>query len=331
MSMRSAWGVGLATIAADGTTLDVWYPAPALGEPPAARDGDPGAVGGPRRRAGRPGGRGRGARGPPRGRAHRRRPRRRRRPTPPTPTCACTCCRTASSRRTGRTSTASSACCANVVWTDRGPCAVDGLRGDPAAPARGDRRAGHRARRRQVPADGRLRGPGGRPHRRRRPRAARRAPGRRARPSCTRASSTSTPGTLGASMVEGRISAGVVVGDGSDVGGGASIMGTLSGGGREVISDRPSAACWARTPGSASRSATTASSRPASTSPPAPRSRSWASPGRRRPRGRPGRQGARAVRGRRHAVPAQLAAPAASRRSRAPAHGVGLNAALHAN
>ena len=43
-------------------------------------------------------------------------------------------------------------------------------------------------------------------------------------------------GTLGTSMVEGRISAGVVVDDGSDVGGGASIMGTLSGGGKEVIS-----------------------------------------------------------------------------------------------
>ena len=43
-------------------------------------------------------------------------------------------------------------------------------------------------------------------------------------------------GTLGTSMVEGRISAGVVVGDGSDVGGGASIMGTLSGGGTEIIS-----------------------------------------------------------------------------------------------
>ncbi|MFV0494199.1 2,3,4,5-tetrahydropyridine-2,6-dicarboxylate N-succinyltransferase [Mycobacterium sp.] len=43
-------------------------------------------------------------------------------------------------------------------------------------------------------------------------------------------------GTLGASMVEGRISAGVVVGDGSDIGGGASIMGTLSGGGEQVIS-----------------------------------------------------------------------------------------------
>jgi 2,3,4,5-tetrahydropyridine-2-carboxylate N-succinyltransferase len=43
-------------------------------------------------------------------------------------------------------------------------------------------------------------------------------------------------GTLGASMIEGRISAGVVIGDGSDVGGGASTMGTLSGGGTQVIS-----------------------------------------------------------------------------------------------
>ena len=43
-------------------------------------------------------------------------------------------------------------------------------------------------------------------------------------------------GTLGTSMVEGRISAGVVVGDGTDVGGGASIMGVLSGGGKQVVS-----------------------------------------------------------------------------------------------
>jgi 2,3,4,5-tetrahydropyridine-2-carboxylate N-succinyltransferase len=42
-------------------------------------------------------------------------------------------------------------------------------------------------------------------------------------------------GTLGNSMVEGRISQGVIVGDGSDIGGGASIMGTLSGGGRERV------------------------------------------------------------------------------------------------
>ena len=43
-------------------------------------------------------------------------------------------------------------------------------------------------------------------------------------------------GTLGVSMVEGRISQGVIVGDGSDVGGGASIMGTLSGGGTQRVS-----------------------------------------------------------------------------------------------
>ena len=47
-------------------------------------------------------------------------------------------------------------------------------------------------------------------------------------------------GTLGASMIEGRVSQGVVIGDGSDVGGGASIMGTLSGGGtqRVVVGER---------------------------------------------------------------------------------------------
>jgi 2,3,4,5-tetrahydropyridine-2,6-dicarboxylate N-succinyltransferase len=43
-------------------------------------------------------------------------------------------------------------------------------------------------------------------------------------------------GTLGASMVEGRVSQGVVVGDGTDIGGGASIMGTLSGGGTHTVS-----------------------------------------------------------------------------------------------
>jgi 2,3,4,5-tetrahydropyridine-2,6-dicarboxylate N-succinyltransferase len=42
-------------------------------------------------------------------------------------------------------------------------------------------------------------------------------------------------GTLGNSMIEGRVSAGVVVGDGSDIGGGSSVMGTLSGGGKETI------------------------------------------------------------------------------------------------
>ncbi|CAB4547494.1 unannotated protein [freshwater metagenome] len=43
-------------------------------------------------------------------------------------------------------------------------------------------------------------------------------------------------GTLGTAMVEGRISQGVIVGEGSDIGGGASIMGTLSGGGQHKVS-----------------------------------------------------------------------------------------------
>ena len=92
-----------------------------------------------------------------------------------------------------------------------------------------------RVRRRQVPADGRLRAADRRPDRRRRP----------GTPGAHLAEGTTVmhegfvnynAGTLGTSMVEGRISAGVVVGKDSDVGGGASIMGTLSGGGQQVIS-----------------------------------------------------------------------------------------------
>lgn len=121
----------------------------------------------------------------------------------------------------------------NVVWTNHGPCAVDGFETVRA-----------RLRRRGpvtvygvdkfprmvdyvVPAGVRV------------------ADADRVRLGAHLASGTTVmhegfvnfnAGTLGASMVEGRISAGVVVGDGSDIGGGASIMGTLSGGGTEVIS-----------------------------------------------------------------------------------------------
>ncbi len=80
-------------------------------------------------------------------------------------------------------------------------------------------------------------------------------------------------GTLGASMVEGRISAGVVVGDGSDVGGGRVDHGHPLRRGQAGDLDRRAAAWSAPTPASASRSATTAWSRPAATSRPAPRSR----------------------------------------------------------
>lgn len=121
----------------------------------------------------------------------------------------------------------------NVVWTNHGPCAIDDFETTRA-----------RLRRRGavtvygvdkfprmvdyvVPAGVRI------------------ADADRARLGAHLASGTTVmhegfinfnAGTLGASMVEGRISAGVVIGDGSDVGGGASVMGTLSGGGTQVIS-----------------------------------------------------------------------------------------------
>jgi 2,3,4,5-tetrahydropyridine-2-carboxylate N-succinyltransferase len=121
---------------------------------------------------------------------------------------------------------------ANVVWTNFGPCAVDGFEVV---------RAKLRARG-QVTVYGIDKFP--------RlvdyvvPSGVRIADADRVRLGAHLASGTTVmhegfvnfnAGTLGNSMVEGRISAGVVVDDGSDVGGGASIMGTLSGGGMEVI------------------------------------------------------------------------------------------------
>ena len=123
---------------------------------------------------------------------------------------------------------------ANVVWTSAGPCTVDGFE---------DVRAALRARDGHVSVFGVDKFP--------RmvdyviPSGVRIADGDRVRLGAHLASGTTVmhegfvnfnAGTLGTSMVEGRISSGVVVGDGSDVGGGASIMGTLSGGGKEVIS-----------------------------------------------------------------------------------------------
>lgn len=121
----------------------------------------------------------------------------------------------------------------NVVWTNHGPCAIDGFE---AVRAR-------RRRRGPVTVYGVDKFP--------RmvdyvvPTGVRIADADRVRLGAHLAPGTTVmhegfvnynAGTLGASMVEGRISAGVVVGDGSDVGGGASIMGTLSGGGTHVIS-----------------------------------------------------------------------------------------------
>ena len=122
----------------------------------------------------------------------------------------------------------------NVVWTSVGPCAVEGF---DATRARLKAQHGHvtvfsvdkfpRMVDYVVPSGVRI------------------ADADRVRLGAHLASGTTVmhegfvnfnAGTLGTSMVEGRISAGVVVGDGSDIGGGASIMGTLSGGGKEAIS-----------------------------------------------------------------------------------------------
>ncbi len=222
--MTTAWGFGLATIAANGTTLDTWYPAPVLGEVPAGA-------------------------------------------TPPEALTAATGADEVRGVRLEVVTTqidladppkdVSDAylrlhllsarlvrphglnmdgifgALTNVVWTSAGPCAVDGFE---------ETRLRLRARGHVtvfgidkfprmvdylVPSGVRI------------------ADADRVRLGAYLAPGTTVmhegfvnfnAGTLGVSMVEGRISAGVTVGDGSDVGGGASIMGTLSGGGKEVVS-----------------------------------------------------------------------------------------------
>jgi 2,3,4,5-tetrahydropyridine-2-carboxylate N-succinyltransferase len=122
---------------------------------------------------------------------------------------------------------------ANVVWTSHGPCAVDGFELTRARLRARGPVAVYGVDKFPRMVDYVL--PGG----------VRIADADRVRLGAHLAAGTTVmhegfvnynAGTLGASMVEGRISAGVVVGDGSDVGGGASIMGTLSGGGKDVLS-----------------------------------------------------------------------------------------------
>lgn len=121
----------------------------------------------------------------------------------------------------------------NVVWTNYGPCAVDGFESTRARLRRRGPVTVYGVDKFPRMVDYVL------------PSGVRIADADRVRLGAHLASGTTVmhegfvnfnAGTLGASMVEGRISAGVVVGDGSDIGGGASIMGTLSGGGTEVIS-----------------------------------------------------------------------------------------------
>ncbi|HEY3438159.1 MAG TPA: 2,3,4,5-tetrahydropyridine-2,6-dicarboxylate N-succinyltransferase [Actinotalea sp.] len=244
MTRRTAWGHGLATVTLAGTVLDVWYPRPALGDAPQddAVQGD--AV------------QGDGAQddgsaalrsdlealaGHDEARAVR---------SvvvttevdldaPPTSTADAYLRLHLLSHRLvpphGQNLDGIFAVLPNVVWTDRGPCEVEGFE-----QTRLRLRAAHGALPTVLGIDKFPRMvdyvvPSG----------VRIADADRVRLGAHLAEGTTVmhegfvnfnAGTLGVSMVEGRISAGVVVGDGSDVGGGASIMGTLSGGGRVTIS-----------------------------------------------------------------------------------------------
>ncbi|MDA0636504.1 2,3,4,5-tetrahydropyridine-2,6-dicarboxylate N-succinyltransferase [Nonomuraea sp. MCN248] len=230
-TVTGAGGVGLATIAADGTVLDTWFPAPELGDPPAT---------GTERLAAEAAGEFAGLVGP-----------------DPARGVEVVAVRTGIAKLSDPPADAHDAYLrlhllsarlvrphglnldglfgklANVVWTNHGPCAV----------------AGFEATRARLRAKGAVTVYGIDKFPRMVdyvvPSGVRVADADRVRLGAHLANGTTVmhegfvnfnAGTLGASMVEGRISAGVVLGEGSDLGGGASIMGTLSGGGKEVVS-----------------------------------------------------------------------------------------------
>ncbi|RIQ12640.1 2,3,4,5-tetrahydropyridine-2,6-dicarboxylate N-succinyltransferase [Jiangella rhizosphaerae] len=221
---RRAWGFGLATIAADGTILDVWYPSPALGKPPISSDDALIEL--------------RDLEGEDRDRAVRRAVVETVADLDAPPADAADAylrLHLLSHRLVaphGQNLDGLFGVLNNVVWTNHGPCMVEGF----------ERTRLRLLRRGSVTVYGIDKFP--------RmvdyvvPSGVRIADADRVRLGAHLAAGTTVmhegfvnfnAGTLGSSMVEGRISSGVVVGDGSDVGGGASIMGTLSGGGKEVI------------------------------------------------------------------------------------------------
>ena len=223
MSERSAWGYGLATITAEGQVLDTWFPSPVLGPRPEEAAAPEGldALAGP---------------------DERRRVRTEIRraeidlDAPPADASDAYLRLHLLSHRLAQPNTINLdgifGTLANVVWTNHGPCAVEDfeqtrLRLRAAGPVqvfgvdKFPRMTDY-----VVPSGVRI------------------ADADRVRLGAHLAAGTTVmhegfcnfnAGTLGASMVEGRVVQGVVIGDGSDIGGGASIMGTLSGGGTERI------------------------------------------------------------------------------------------------
>ncbi len=224
MAQRTAWGHGLATITTDGQVLDTWYPQPALGAPPVDAKAPVELVALV-------------------GKDARRRVRTEVRlvevdlDAAPADASDAYLRLHLLSHRLVRPNTINLdgifGVLANVVWTNHGPCSPDGfeqtrlaLRGDGPVQVLGVDKF-PRMTDYVLPAGVRIAD------------ADRVRLGAHLSPGTTvmhEGFCNYNAGTLGTSMVEGRISQGVVVGDGSDVGGGASIMGTLSGGGTERIS-----------------------------------------------------------------------------------------------
>ena len=223
---QAAWGFGLATIDASGAVLDVWFPEPRLGEPPADASAPDAltALAAPD--------------------DVRRVTREVRRVVAADLSAPLASTEDAWLRLhllSHRLAVPHSlsleglfGLLTNVVWTSAGPCAVDGFEQTRARlMANGQRPTVYGVDKFPRMTDYVL------------PSGVRIADADRVRLGAHLAPGTTVmhegfvnfnAGTLGTSMVEGRISGGVVVGDGSDVGGGASIMGTLSGGGTQVIS-----------------------------------------------------------------------------------------------
>ena len=221
---RSAWGFGLATLADDSTILDVWYPSLGLGKPPADAETPPEL----RQLEGEDADRG----------VHQRvvttvvdldAP-------PADAADAYLRLHLLSHRLVqphGQNLDGLFGILNNVVWTNYGPCAVETFEQVRLRLRRRGPVAVHSVDKFPRMVDYVV------------PSGVRIADADRVRLGAHLAAGTTVmhegfvnfdAGTLGASMVEGRISAGVVVHDGSDIGGGASIMGTLSGGGKETIS-----------------------------------------------------------------------------------------------
>ena len=222
---RTAWGFGLTTYAADSTVLDVWFPSPALGEAPAdaAAPAELTALEG--------------------GDELRRVTRKVELVSadldaaPATTQDVWLRLHLLSHRLVephGQSLEGIFGLLTNVVWTSAGPCAVEGFELTRARlMAAGQHVTVYGVDKFPRLVDYVV------------PSGVRIADADRVRLGAHLAEGTTVmhegfvnfnAGTLGTSMVEGRISGGVVVGDGSDIGGGASIMGTLSGGGKQVIS-----------------------------------------------------------------------------------------------